>query len=66
VLEEAPEERHRVEGHFPRTVRANAAIGEDHLAIIARDDAVVADRRPKDVWGEIPQTGAAIARGPRR
>ena len=63
VLEEAAEELHRVQGHLPGSVRADAAIGEGHLAIVAGDDAMVADRHAEDIRGEVPQRLAAIARG---
>jgi hypothetical protein len=63
VLKEAAQELHGIQGHLPRSVRADAAIGEGDLAVVARDDAMIADRHPEDVRCEVAQTGAAIARG---
>ena len=63
VLEEAAEKLHRVQRHLPRPVRSDTAIGEGDLAVVAGDDAMVADRHSEDVRGEIAQRGAAIARG---
>ena len=49
VLEEAAEELHRVQRHPPRPVRADTAIGERDLAVVTRDDAMVADRHAEDI-----------------
>ena len=44
VLEEPADELLRIQGHLPRPVRAGATISERDLAVVAGDDAMVADR----------------------
>ena len=46
--------RNNIYWNGPRPVRPDAAIRKGHLAVVAGDDATVADGHPQDVRGEIP------------
>ena len=54
ILEEATEELYCVQGHLPRLVRSDAAMGKSHLAIVARNDSMVAHGDAEDARGGIP------------
>src|SRR5262249_40559987 len=63
MLEEAADELQRVQSHLPPSVRSDTAIGGRGLVIVARDNAVVADRHQESVRSKLVQRDAASARG---
>jgi len=63
VLEESPDELHRVEGHRPPAVRSAAAVRERDPAVVAGHHAVVADADAEHVGRQLLQRHAAITDG---
>ena len=63
VLEESPDELHRIEGHSPPAVGSAPAVGEGDRVVVAGDDAVITDADSEHVGRQILQRHAAVPHG---